>query len=149
MSGRADRLRRRAAVVGGVGTRATRLATRLAGGTPPGFDDLARVPVWRLHGPDDVERIALVAGLLHHRPAIDAELSGARLAPIAAACGETLFDRACSGDAPPVEDCADLSAGVPAPEELRAAGHAFMAATHDPAARTLVARAATLVEGSA
>lgn len=145
MSGYADQLRRRADVVGLASTRAMRLAIRLGGDAPARFDDLARVPMWRLHTAADVERIALVAGLLHHRPAIDAELSGARLAPLAKECGEALFDRACSGDPPAAEHCADADSGVPTPEVLRAIGHAFMARTDDTTARILVARAAALV----
>jgi hypothetical protein len=146
MSGHAERLRRRADAIGGGATRAARLAVRLGGGTPPRFDDLARVPIWRLHGADEIERIALTAGLLHHRPAIDAELSGARLAPLAVACGEALFDHACDGPPPAPEHCADASAGVPEPEALRALGQVFMARTDDATARALVTRAAVLVE---
>ncbi|SOB86440.1 hypothetical protein SAMN06297144_1545 [Sphingomonas guangdongensis] len=139
-------LERRAAIVAAPGTRAARLAVRLEGGTLRHFDDLARVPVWRLHDSEAVARIALVAGLLHHRPAIDAELSGTRLAPLAHACGEALFDRACNGDPPPSDHCAAVSAGVPPLEALRATGHALLARTDDPPARALVARAAALVE---
>ena len=41
------------------------------------------------------ERVAILAALLHHRRAIDTELSGPRLARLAQAAGESLFDAAC------------------------------------------------------
>ena len=147
MSGHAERLRRRAATLDRPdATRAVRLASRLRGGAPSRFDDLARVPIWRLHAADELPRIAMTAGVLHFRTRIDAELCGSRLAPIAAACGEALFDRACSVPPPPPEHCASADAVIPDAEALLILGRSFMERTNDVSARALVSQAAALVE---
>jgi hypothetical protein len=129
-----------------VAGRGARLAMRLGGRTPPSFDALARVPIWRLHPAPDLPRVALAAGLLHYRRLIDGELSGARLKPLVEACGEELFDRACAAAPPPPDQCAPDDAAIPLPEELMLVGLSLMERVDDPSARALAARALTLVE---
>ena len=140
------RLRREALASGVPAGRGARLALRLSGQAVPGFDALARVPMWRLHPAPDLPRVALAAGLLHYRRRIDGELSGVRLKPLVEACGEELFDRACAAAPPPPEQCAPGDAAIPLPEELMLIGLSLMERVDDPSARALAARALTLVE---
>lgn len=144
-AGRAAGLRARRGALDVPPGRAARFARRMRGEAVPGFDALARVPLWRLHPAGELPRIALAAGLLHYRARIDAELSGARLKPLAAACGEALFDRACAAPAPPPEQLAAGDVGLPDPEELLVAGRRLLENVTDPAARALAARAVALV----
>lgn len=130
--------------------RGLRFARRMSGAAAPSYADLASVPDW-LDAPEPVRvRIATLAALLHHRHALDAELSGNRLARIAAAVGEDLLDAACEVPAP--ESANDRP--LPRPERLAEEGRelleaglplpfrtSFPGAKDDPAARALTAQA--------
>ncbi len=136
--------------------RGARFARRLAGECGPGFADIAKLPDW-LGAPAEVrERVAALAIVLRHRGAIDAELSGPRLAMIAEAIGEDLLDAACDATLP-----AKLAsdAPLPPPERLRAEGEAvlqaalpsclapqFPGARDDAAAREIVVQASAIAE---
>ncbi|MGK6325167.1 hypothetical protein ACMGDM_19040 [Sphingomonas sp. DT-51] len=126
-------------------TRAARLRLRLAGVVPPHFDALGQVPLSQLHPQADMHMVALAAGLLHYRRQLDAELSGARLQPIAALCGEALLDRICATIPPPPEQCA-TSSTIPDAESLLLLGHELIERRDDPAARALASSAFLLVE---
>jgi hypothetical protein len=81
-------------------TRGARFARRIQDTTPPRFSDLAKVPEWLDEPPETRARIAALAVLLRHRAALNAELSGPRLAMIADAIGEDLLDAACEAPVP-------------------------------------------------
>jgi hypothetical protein len=125
-------------------SRAQRFAARLRGRALPSFDTLRQVPLAWLHREADLPRVALAAGLLHYRRQLDAELSGPRLAPIVAMCGEELLDRVCAATPPPPEQCAAASR-MPAAGELLMIGHSLLNRTDEEWARALAARAFSLV----
>ncbi len=104
--------------------RGARFAGRLRGDPVPRFSDLAKLPDW-LDAPAEArERIAALAGLLRYRRAIDAELSGPRLARLAAAVGEELLDAACG-----VEIDVDAAPeALPPPERIAEEGRALLEA---------------------
>ena len=77
-------------------SRGARFARRMTGAPRPVYSDLAKVPEWLSEPAEARERLAALAGLLRYRAAIDVELSGPRLAMIAEAVGEDLFDAACN-----------------------------------------------------
>jgi hypothetical protein len=139
--------------------RGRRFARRLARQPGPDFADLAKLPGWLSASPEERRRVAALAGLLRHRAAIDAELSGPRLAMIAETLGEALLDAACEAEMP-----AGLSppAPLPPPERLVAEGEAlleaglpacfaarFPGARDDAEARAIVARASAIAESLA
>ncbi len=139
--------------------RGMRFARRLSGEAAPSFADLAKLPGWFSAAPEDRRRLAALVALLRHRAAIDAELSGPRLAMIADAVGEDLLDAVCEGE-PPAE--LPEAAPLPPPERLLPEGVAlleaalpaclaarFPGARDDAAARALVARASELAEALA
>ncbi|MFA6118025.1 MAG: hypothetical protein WC729_28830 [Sphingomonas sp.] len=151
----ATRRRRYAILVEAAGDgRGARFARRRAGKPGPRFADIAKVPDWLSAEPGEQHRIAILAALLRYRRAIDAELSGARLAALAAAVGEDLLDAACEAPAPDRVNNLPL----PQPERLHAEGRAllhaalplpfaqrFPDALDDPQARDLAARASRIV----
>lgn len=138
--------------------RGARFARRASGQPAMGFGDLAKLPDW-LDAPDGQRaRIAAAAGLLRHRRAIDAELSGPRLAALAAAVGEPLFDAVCEAEVPEMAGAEKL----PPPERVLAAGaqlleaalplalqDRFPGARDDAVARDLLARAHAIAESLA
>jgi hypothetical protein len=79
--------------------RGARFARRMGGVPAPRFSDMAHVPDWLDEPPEVRTRIAALATLLKHRAALDGELSGPRLAMIAATVGEDLLDAACEAPA--------------------------------------------------
>ncbi|MGK6318102.1 hypothetical protein [Sphingomonas sp. DT-204] len=102
--------------------RGARFARRLSGTEGPRFADLAKVPDWLTEPPERQERIACLAALLRHRRAIDTELSGPRLAMLAATVGEDLLDAACEMPlSPPLDD-----APLPTPDQLVAEGRRLL-----------------------
>jgi hypothetical protein len=104
-------------------SRGSRFARRLAGEPPVTFQDLAQLPDWVLLDDDAQEKVARVAGLIANRAAIDTELSGAKLAVLAADLGEHLFDAACTADAKPDYE---VHAALPRPEQVIAQGWAML-----------------------
>lgn len=149
-----DRRRRHAILAEAAGEgRGARFARRLAGMPGPSFADIGKVPDWLSAEPAQQQRIATLAALLRYRRAIDAELSGTRLAALAATVGEDLLDAACEAPAP------DRSSNLPLPppQHLHAEGrallhaalplpfaHRFPDARDDPQARDLAARASAI-----
>jgi hypothetical protein len=134
-------------------SRGQRFARRMSGTAGPRFADIANIPEWLSAEPAAQDRIALLAALLRHRRAIDAELSGPRLAMLAEAVGEDLLDLACDSDVPGDIDDAPL----PPPERLLAEGRALLeaglprplsgrypGARDDPAARAIAGRATAI-----
>lgn len=138
--------------------RGARFARRLAGVPAPRFSDLPHLPDWLAESAETRERVATLTGLLRYRRAIDAELSGPRLARLAAIVGENLLDAACEveidGDAVPE--------ALPRPERIveqgrtlleaalpRSLALAWPAARDDAAARALVLSAQALERGLA
>jgi len=135
--------------------RGARFARRASGQPAVRFGDLAKLPDW-LDAPEEQRvRIAAAAGLLRHRRAIDAELSGPRLAALAAAVGEPLFDAVCEADVPEIAGAEKL----PPPERVLASGtqlleaalplalqDRFPGARDDAVARDLLARAQRIAE---
>lgn len=133
--------------------------TRRASGQPAvQFGDLAKLPDWLDASEEQRARIAAAAGLLRHRRAIDAELSGPRLATLAAAVGEPLFDALCDADVPEIVGAEML----PPPERVLAMGthlleaalplalqDRFPGARDDAIARDLLARAHIIAESLA
>lgn len=135
--------------------RGARFARRASGRLAVRFGDLAKLPDWLSASEAQRARIAAAAGLLRHRRAIDAELSGPRLAALAAAVGEPLFDSVCAADVPELAGAETL----PPPERVIAAGaqlleaalplalqDRFPGARDDAVARDLLARAQAIVE---
>ncbi|GAA0745340.1 hypothetical protein CA233_20865 [Sphingomonas sp. ABOLD] len=138
--------------------RGARFARRASGQPPVSFGDLAKLPDW-LDAPEAQRaRIAAAAGLLRLRRAIDTELSGPRLAALAAAVGEPLFDAVCEAEVPEIVSAEKL----PSPERVLAVGtqlleaalplalqDQFPGARDDAAARGLLARAHAIAESLA
>jgi hypothetical protein len=109
-----------------LGGRATRFKQSLAaadGQAHPGldFDTVAALPDWVLV--DDARQImvGLGAAILDERGAIDRELSGERLAVIAALVGNEIFDRLCDW---PLPDSISVRASgrLPRPEDFSTIG---------------------------
>ncbi|MBO9623390.1 MAG: hypothetical protein J7500_11835 [Sphingomonas sp.] len=156
---RGEALRQRHAMLAALApdTRGERFARRVAGEAGPSFADLAKLPDWLWAGPEQRRRIAALAALLKYRAAIDAELSGPRLARLAETVGEDLLDAACAAE-PPEESATTL----PPPEQLLAAGESlleaglpaclapcFPGARDEPRARALAAQASAIAEALA
>jgi hypothetical protein len=129
-------------------SRSARFVRRANRQAEPSFTDMAMVPDWLMLPPLRQDRVARLAGLVQHRAAIDHELSGPRLAMLAAAVGEDLFDAACAADLAVAP--ANLAA-LPRPDVLIADGWATLraglppvfAAAHDGACGDGDARALT------
>lgn len=132
--------------------RGARFARRRANQPGPVYSDLAKMPDWLEGAEAGRHRLAALAGLLHYRRAIDAELSGPKLATIAAALGEDLLDAACDADFDQ-----DGPTTLPPPERILAEGRdlleaalpvslasAFPGARDDARARSLVMQAHAL-----
>lgn len=157
---RGEALRQRHATLAALApdTRGARFARRVAGEAGPSFADLAKLPDWLSAAPEQRGRIAALAGLLKYRAAIDAELSGPRLARVAEVVGEDLLDAACAAETsgeyratalpPPerllAEGKALLEAGLPACFAAR-----FPRACDDAAAREMAAKASAISEALA
>ncbi|MGL5837626.1 MAG: hypothetical protein ACRCY3_03905 [Sphingorhabdus sp.] len=108
------------------GARATRFRLRATGKAESGkaeadFAMLAAMPEWMLADEERQALVGLAAAILQARPAIDRELSGVRLAAIAAVVGDALFDRLCDCDLHAIGDMS-VTARLPRPEDLPAIG---------------------------
>ena len=134
--------------------RGARFSGRANGEATPRYGDLAKLPDWLEQPADKREQVAGLTALLRYRRAIDAELSGPRLAQIADAVGETLFDAAC--EVPAGRDGPET---LPPPDRLIEEGRAmmvaalphsladrFLGACDDASARSIVARAQHIAE---
>jgi hypothetical protein len=153
-----ERTARRAAQLDALGmadTRGGRFINRMAGVAGPNFADLAAVPRWLMLADDAQVPVAMAAGLLRHKGALNRELSGKKLAALAEVVGEDLFDAVA---ALPVDE-ADKSNALPTPETLAADGWSilhrglpapfatrFPNAANDTDARTLAETAFDLVQ---
>ncbi|PVX28369.1 hypothetical protein [Sphingomonas pokkalii] len=135
--------------------RGARFARRAQGRPAVRFGDLAKLPAWLDVPVERRSRIAAAAGLLRYRPAIDAEISGPRLAALAAAVGEALFDAVCEA---PVTGTIDADK-LPPPDRVIEAGallleaglplalrDQFPGARDDGVARDLLAKAHRIAE---
>ncbi|WP_158266275.1 hypothetical protein [Allosphingosinicella deserti] len=129
--------------------RGARFGRRIGTQPGPSYGDLAKIPDWLSEPEARRQRIAALAGLLRYRRAIDAELSGPKLATIAELLGEDLFDAACDADAdadgpaslPPPERILDEGRGLLEAALPRSLAAAFPGARDDDQARRLVLRA--------
>lgn len=86
---------RRAAQLQALGvkdTRGSRFANRIAGVAGPSLSDLAAVPRWLMLPKEQQTKMAMAAGLLPHKNALDRELSGQKLSALANVFGEDLVD---------------------------------------------------------
>ena len=121
-------------------SRAERFAKRLRGEKLPVFRELASPPGWQ--GCEGAARrtLAAIMALLAARPAIDGELSGPRLAELAAAVGEDRFDRLCDIDAALLA-LPDTPMSLPSPRDLARRGEELLLAAEN---RADIARMAEL-----
>ncbi len=97
--------------------------------------DVLHLPAWLLSPRPLQTRIAMAAALLLHRPSLDRELSGTRLAVLAGLVGETLFDAVCAeplAGATWAPACADSGAALPPPAQLAASGRVMLERTLAP-----------------
>jgi len=146
----AGRLGERVAALGGAAaTRGARFVARAEGRPIAGVSALAAVPAWHGWSAPRRARLGAAAALLGHRAALDRELSAARLGPLAALVGESLFDAICEAPRPDGEDGRPL----PSPSEIGAMGQdllaralpAVLGGAGDAHAARLVRQAADLV----
>jgi hypothetical protein len=86
------------------------------------FSDIATLPDWLSWNQDDRDTLALATAILYHRPAIDRELSGAKLGALADAIGRVAFDHYCSEEFDGTIDAGFLSDQFPRPEDLPVIG---------------------------
>lgn len=108
-----------------VSPRALRFGRRLAGEVLPSFGDLKRQSC--MDAPAEVPRdeLAPLVALLHSRPAIDAELNGQRLSPLAQLVGEERFDLICDSQLPTrLYDCG--GSALPLPNVVQSDGEALL-----------------------
>lgn len=92
----------------------------------PTLADLVNLPDWILCDVEMVDDIAAVTTLLHFRPALDRELSGARLSAICECVGEGNYDLACEAPIPETELIADTETKLPTPDQLNAVGRTML-----------------------
>jgi hypothetical protein len=122
----------------------------------PDFSAVAALPDWALLDDAAQTKIGLAAAILQARGAIDRELSGERLAAIAAVVGDALFEQLCDCELP--DAWSGNGSRLPRPEDLPAIGaglchRAMPRGLRDPAiadpeaaaARTLCAAAAAVI----
>lgn len=128
-------------------TRGTRFLARRQGERVADVTDLFRVPAWLGWEATKQRRLSLAAALLHHRPALDRELRGEVLVPVAAATGERLFDAICRADF----RSRSRVPNVPALSQLAAEGEALLDAARQRGdyEASLANTAAALVEAEA
>jgi hypothetical protein len=86
------------------------------------FNSIAALPDWVLWHDDQKRHLAKIIALLLHRPAIDKELSGAKLSALAETVGTSVFEQLC--------DCTDVidnqQIDLPRPEDLADIGYKQM-----------------------
>jgi hypothetical protein len=107
-------------------SRASRFSVRVSGRPPLLFAELMQTPAWVIAQRDENYRITLIrmAALLHFRPQIDREISGARLQLLAQEFGEDMLDAAL--DAEVIEGSVPLDAHLPRPDQMEALGRALV-----------------------
>lgn len=128
-------------------SRGQRFALRIEGREAPGFDLIAAPPAWRVAEVGQRRELALLTALLHHRPAIDAELHGPALARLAALVGEARFDAVCEAalDGLPLA----TARALPPPGDLESMGSELLhRAASEPPFAALSGRAAELLAAS-
>lgn len=84
--------------------RAARFASRLRGDHVPTFAELVRQTQADRSAAENGARVAMVLGLLQAKPALDRELSGARLQAYAELIGDDLLDALRDADVDAVDD---------------------------------------------
>ncbi len=109
----------------GLPARAQRFAARLRGESLPTFSDWANPPNWSVAEQERHSELVTIVGLLHARPAIDAELNGGKLAALATFVGEDLFDAVCDADISQLR-AEFLTDDLPTPVELVEQGEALV-----------------------
>lgn len=131
LSDRGDSWRRRAAALAldAKSGRGARFVARSAGqaGSENIGSDMKLLPGWLGWNDEDRVRLAQAVALIVRRPALDREISGAKLNLIAECVGERLFEEICDIDIP--ETVADIAGGLPAPEKLLGEGDALLRAS--------------------
>jgi hypothetical protein len=129
-AGRSAELRSRLAVAQTIKPTARGIQFRQALNEEPidyiNFDDVVSIPDWLAWTQTERDRLAIVVAILLNRPAIDQELSGAKLAALALAVGQDLFDELCNSSADHMLDWQDKSHRLPRPEDLRSIGEGLM-----------------------
>jgi hypothetical protein len=104
--------------------RALHDAQTAAPALPQDFASVTALPDWIVADDDQQELIGVAAAMVQARDAIECELSGTRLAAIAALVGDELFERLC--DAPLPKGIDSASAGrLPRPEDFVTIGRAL------------------------
>jgi hypothetical protein len=105
--------------------RALRFARRLRGERDPTFTEAMRQAAVTRHADENGESLLLALALLAARPALDSELSGARLAAIAALVGDDLLDAVREADLAGIApDTFDT--GLPPPSALARRGELLL-----------------------
>ena len=94
----------------------------------PDFDIIAALPDWLLLSAPEEALLAMCVAVAAHRPAIDRELSGAKLAALAEIVGEARFDLLCDLDDLPQANDPRYSQ-LPRPEDLAGIGAAIITQT--------------------
>jgi hypothetical protein len=126
---RSATLRAKLALIRGApyAARATRFRDRQLNDDVPTLDaaSVMAVPDWLLSSEEQQIGLAKAIAILLHRPAIDSELSGTKLAALSDAVGEELFDDLC--DHRLTEEMPEpVSRDLPRPEDLEAIGRDHM-----------------------
>jgi hypothetical protein len=106
--------------------RASRFAKRANGEVLQPFSALSALPYWTLRMDDAAYRknLARLAALLHFRPQIDREISGAKLQSLAEEFGEALLDTALAAELPSHLPVSDLP--LPRPDKMEEIGMAMV-----------------------
>ncbi len=107
-------------------SRSARFLAYTKGVEPPSFADIANPSALRRTAHESGEDLALVAGYLHYRRAIDGLVEGARLARLAEAVGTARFDNICDSDVAGF-DLVSADTALPDIMALRAAGATVLA----------------------
>lgn len=90
------------------------------------FADIAILPEWISWDDDARDILAKSVAILHHKCAIDMELSGARLAAISEIIGDELFDQLTNPTNTVSAMVQNAPARLPRPEDLHHIGMALM-----------------------
>ncbi len=108
--------------------RSAKFRRALSGETAPAirFADIAILPQWLSLSDDARNQLAISVAILHHKCAIDMELSGARLAAIAETIGDALFDHLCDAAGNISAIAQDGPTRLPRPEDFQQVGMTMM-----------------------
>ncbi len=129
------------------------------GPAPLAFSDVSALPHWLSWSLENRDSLSLATAILYHRPAIERELSGAKLGALADKVGPSIFDHLCNEEFDDTINIGFLSNQLPRPEDLPGIGdrlmysslpaafaQTFPAATGDKEANILVTFAAILIK---